>query len=134
MGNIRPSFIKIRAIRLCEEHGEKFTDDFDHNKLMVAQLTDVESKNSAIGLPVMSLATDNDVPIDGVSGVHSRGLESTTCQRSCRRRRCLASPYSLPTSATQPQETLHCDARQRIRRALVLPLPGMRPKVDSILR
>jgi len=43
MGNIRPSFIKIRAIRLCEEHGEKFTDDFDHNKQMVQQLTDVGS-------------------------------------------------------------------------------------------
>ena len=43
MGNIRPSFIKIRAIRLCEEHGEKFTEDFDHNKLMVQQLTDVGS-------------------------------------------------------------------------------------------
>ena len=38
MGNIRPSFIKIRAIRLVEEHGEKFTDDFDHNKKMVEQL------------------------------------------------------------------------------------------------
>ena len=41
MGNIRPSFIKIRAIRLCEEHGEKFTNDFDHNKIIVSQLTDV---------------------------------------------------------------------------------------------
>ena len=28
MGNIRPTFIKLRAIRLCEEHGEKFTNDF----------------------------------------------------------------------------------------------------------
>ncbi len=41
MGNIRPSFIKIRAIRLVEEHGEHFTDDFDHNKKMVQKLTDV---------------------------------------------------------------------------------------------
>jgi len=41
MGNIRPSFIKIRAIILCEEHGEKFTDDFDHNKKVVQELTDV---------------------------------------------------------------------------------------------
>ena len=31
MGNIRPSFIKIRAIALVEQHGEKFTEDFDHN-------------------------------------------------------------------------------------------------------
>ena len=44
MGNIRPSFIKIRAIRLVEAHGEKFTDAFDHNKLMVGQLTDVSTK------------------------------------------------------------------------------------------
>ncbi len=44
MGNIRPSFIKIRAIALVEQHGDKFTDDFDHNKIMVSQLTDVGSK------------------------------------------------------------------------------------------
>ena len=44
MGNIRPSFIKIRAIALVEQHGEKFTEDFDHNKRMVQQLTDVDSK------------------------------------------------------------------------------------------
>ena len=41
MGNIRPSFIKIRAIHLVEDHGEKFTEDFDHNKKMVQMLTDV---------------------------------------------------------------------------------------------
>ena len=39
MGNIRPSFIKIRAIALVEQHGDKFTDDFDHNKIVVSQLT-----------------------------------------------------------------------------------------------
>ena len=44
MGNIRPSFIKIRAIALVEQHGEKFTEDFDHNKRVVQQLTDVDSK------------------------------------------------------------------------------------------
>ena len=44
MGNIRPSFIKIRAIKLVEQHGGKFTADFDHNKRMVQQLTDVDSK------------------------------------------------------------------------------------------
>ena len=41
MGNIRPSFIKIRAIHLVEDHGEKFTADFDHNKKMVQELTDL---------------------------------------------------------------------------------------------
>ena len=46
MGNIRPSFIKIRAIALVEQHGEKFTEDFDHNKRMVQQLTDVDSKKA----------------------------------------------------------------------------------------
>jgi small subunit ribosomal protein S17e len=44
MGNIRPKFIKLRAIILCEEYGDKFTDDFDHNKHMVSELTDCESK------------------------------------------------------------------------------------------
>ena len=44
MGNIRPSFIKSRAINLVEDHGEKLTNDFEHNKQMVQQLTDVESK------------------------------------------------------------------------------------------
>ena len=44
MGNIRPSFIKIRAIRLCEEYPDQFNDDFDHNKIMVEQLTDVSTK------------------------------------------------------------------------------------------
>ena len=44
MGNIRPSFIKIRAIKLVEQHREKFTNDFDHNKIVVSQLTDVNSK------------------------------------------------------------------------------------------
>ena len=48
MGNIRPSFIKIRAIILCEEHGEKFTNDFDHNKKMVQELTDVGSSKKLL--------------------------------------------------------------------------------------
>ena len=44
MGNIRPSFIKIRAIRLCEEYPDQFNDDFDHNKGLVAEYTDVDNK------------------------------------------------------------------------------------------
>ena len=32
MGNIRPSFIKTRALRLLEIYPDKFTDDFDTNK------------------------------------------------------------------------------------------------------
>ena len=32
MGNIRPSFIKIRALRLIERYPDQFTSDFDENK------------------------------------------------------------------------------------------------------
>ena len=41
MGNIRPSFIKTRALRLLEIYPDKFTDDFDTNKLLVVEFTDV---------------------------------------------------------------------------------------------
>jgi small subunit ribosomal protein S17e len=41
VGNIRPSFIKIRAIRLCEEFPDQFNADFDHNKKLVEQFTDL---------------------------------------------------------------------------------------------
>ena len=44
MGNIRPSFIKIRAIRLCEEYKDQVNADFDHNKALVEQFTDVDNK------------------------------------------------------------------------------------------
>ena len=42
MGNIRPSFVKIRALRLIEEYPDQFTDDFDTNKHLVSEYTDVE--------------------------------------------------------------------------------------------
>ncbi|HIC50463.1 MAG: 30S ribosomal protein S17e [Candidatus Thalassarchaeum betae] len=41
MGNIRPSFIKIRALRLVEIYPDMFTDDFDTNKKLVEQFTDL---------------------------------------------------------------------------------------------
>lgn len=60
MGNIRPSFIKLRAIRLCDEYGEEFypnrndsgelmgcdchDNSFDHNKQLVEKYTDVPNK------------------------------------------------------------------------------------------
>ena len=43
MGNIRPSFIKIRALRLLEEYPDQFTDDFDTNKHLVSEYTDVNN-------------------------------------------------------------------------------------------
>ena len=44
MGNIRPSFIKIRALRLLEEYPDQFTDDFDTNKQLVSEYTYVDNK------------------------------------------------------------------------------------------
>ena len=44
MGNIRPSFIKIRALRLIERYPDQFTAYFDENKGLVERFTDVENK------------------------------------------------------------------------------------------
>lgn len=41
MGNIRPTYIKRVAIELVERYPDKFTTDFNHNKAMVLQLTDL---------------------------------------------------------------------------------------------
>ena len=52
MGNIRPTFIKLRAIILCEEHGER-------SQMILTQQEDgratnrCESKSCEIGLLVM---------------------------------------------------------------------------------
>ncbi len=43
MGKIRPTYIKRVAIDLVKRFNEKFTEDFQHNKMMVAELTDVGS-------------------------------------------------------------------------------------------
>ncbi len=43
MGNIRPTYIKRVAIELVKLYPEKFTDDYQHNKKMVSELTDVVS-------------------------------------------------------------------------------------------
>jgi small subunit ribosomal protein S17e len=43
MGKIRPTYIKRVAIDLVKKHNDKFTEDFQHNKEMVAELTDVKS-------------------------------------------------------------------------------------------
>ena len=42
MGNIRQTFIKRVAIDLVKRHNDQFTDDFEHNKKMVSQLTDIK--------------------------------------------------------------------------------------------
>ena len=43
MGRVRPTYIKRVAIELVRNHPERFTEDFDHNKAVVAELTDVDS-------------------------------------------------------------------------------------------
>ena len=44
MSNIRPSFIKTRELRLLEIYPDKFTDDFETNKHLVVEFTDVDNK------------------------------------------------------------------------------------------
>lgn len=45
MGNIRQTNIKNTAIELLEKYPKQFiAGDFQHNKLKVAELTDVQSK------------------------------------------------------------------------------------------
>ena len=41
MGNIRPTYIKRVAIELVKQYPEKFNDDFQHNKFVVTELTDI---------------------------------------------------------------------------------------------
>jgi len=43
LGNIRPTYIKRIALQLVEDHPNEFTDEFEHNKKRVAELTDVRS-------------------------------------------------------------------------------------------
>jgi len=43
MGRVRPTYIKRVAIELVRCHPDRFTGDFDHNKAVVDELTDVDS-------------------------------------------------------------------------------------------
>lgn len=43
MGNIRPTYIKRVAIELAKLYPNEFTDDYEHNKHKVSELTDVKS-------------------------------------------------------------------------------------------
>jgi len=43
LGNIRPTYIKRVAVELVRRFPEQFTEDFEHNKRKVAELTDVRS-------------------------------------------------------------------------------------------
>jgi|LGVE01.1.fsa_nt_gb small subunit ribosomal protein S17e len=41
---IRPSYIKTLALQLINEKGDQFTGDFEDNKPLVTQFTNVRSK------------------------------------------------------------------------------------------
>ena len=43
MGNIRPTYIKRVAVELVSRYPTLFTADYEHNKQIVAKLTDVKS-------------------------------------------------------------------------------------------
>jgi small subunit ribosomal protein S17e len=44
MGNIKQTFIKRTGRELFERYPDRFTRDFEHNKKMVQELTNVTSK------------------------------------------------------------------------------------------
>ena len=44
MGRIRTKFIKVKAEDLLRLHKNSFTNDFNKNKIKVAELTDVSTK------------------------------------------------------------------------------------------
>jgi len=44
MGKVRPGFIKRLARKLLETYPDKFTTDFETNKRLVAELTNIQSK------------------------------------------------------------------------------------------
>ncbi|OYT62899.1 MAG: 30S ribosomal protein S17e [Thermofilum sp. ex4484_15] len=44
MGKVRPSYIKNTARRLLELYPDKFTTDFNQNKKLISELTNITSK------------------------------------------------------------------------------------------
>ncbi len=44
MGTVKPAYIKVIAGELLRKHPDRFTEDFDENKRLVAQLTNITSK------------------------------------------------------------------------------------------
>ncbi|OIO63959.1 30S ribosomal protein S17e [Candidatus Woesearchaeota archaeon CG08_land_8_20_14_0_20_47_9] len=44
MGRIKTQLIKSTAFRIMEEHGDKITNDFGKNKLLIQGFVDIPSK------------------------------------------------------------------------------------------
>lgn len=45
MGKVRTSTVKIMAMHLMEQYGEKFTKDFVENKRLISTLTTIKAKH-----------------------------------------------------------------------------------------
>jgi len=45
LGNVKPAYIKKLALELIERFPDKFTDDFEENKVLVEKLTTISTKN-----------------------------------------------------------------------------------------
>ena len=46
MGKVRPAFIKRTARELLELYRDRFKPDFEHNKRVVQELTNIKSKRT----------------------------------------------------------------------------------------
>lgn len=44
MGSVKPSYIKNFALELLDTYQESFGSDFEQNKLMVSEYTDIKNK------------------------------------------------------------------------------------------
>ncbi|AAB90340.1 MULTISPECIES: 30S ribosomal protein S17e [Archaeoglobus] len=44
MGTVKPAYIKVIARELLKKYPEVFTGNFDENKRLVAELTNIQSK------------------------------------------------------------------------------------------
>ena len=44
MGRVRPTYIKSIALELLDKYPERFENDFEKNKPMVSELTNITSK------------------------------------------------------------------------------------------
>ncbi len=69
MGKVRPDHIKELARKLTYWFPDKFTSDFEHNKKMVDELTNVTSKkirNRVAGYLVRLIGGSSDQETDSV--------------------------------------------------------------------
>ena len=80
MGRIRPSFVKIRAIKLVNEYPGEFTPDFENNKNLVEKYkVDVNVKDNWGSTPLRNAQLFNSIDIS-LKRYHG----STKCSKTSR--------------------------------------------------